>query len=578
MDSITNFHSSRRGNAFPCFIDKLLHGPPASHLPPHNPKHLQDAKLQAVKRAALHRQGILTFCLLTYKMSDPPTPARDRFGGSRRPSNYNLSPLPPLSSFSGTVDEQIKKAKEWREKHQQQQQSPAIAPAQHTPSRNALATNASPSNVTQSASWPTSSPNNALSRDAQSFYQQQPQGPSQYPLNKPYSSNAPPPYPFYPGNCHYSSGPAAPAVVGSTPAVTNTLQPNPVQSSPSSYSHAVPYGQPRPNDYQFNTQSIAAGYQQPFAPSPSPSYLDQPPQARSTQQYGYANLHQFLTGRPDLADAYHLRQNASNTCTSLPAGIQQAAYSQHQPEPHLHSQLPALHKSLGTVPPSDSPNTTGPPELACSSEDEDWKAFEAEVINNAPTAASAAAVARNIAVKSDTRHAESSLSLETSSVQAPARDAARPIILEPLHGSPFEPSPVEIGSHKAVRPAVPEAAPGPSAQPDLVGKPAKDAAQPPESLLRPRAKHWSKALEKNINLQPSLEGFPLGTIGSLKNKDANLDAENERVDTRDVEIQDTEVQDEEDDMNQDSTSLPMSLRYAEAQLTFFCCRGQTKGQ
>lgn len=535
----------------------------------YSPKHLQDARLQAVKRAAHHRQGILTFCLLTYKMGDPPTPARDRFGGSRRPSNYHpcLGPIPPLSSFTGTLDEQIRKVKEWREEHQQQQQQPpAITPAQHTRSRNALATNASPANDSRSASWSTSSPNNAPLRNAQSFHQQQPQRPSQNPSHNPYPANVPPPYLFYPGNRHYSSSPAAPAVVGSTPAVTNTLRPNPVQSSPFSHHHAEPYGQPRTNHYQFNTQSIAPGYQQPFAPSPSPSYLDQPPQARSTQQYGYADIHEFVADRPDLADAHQLRRNAPGTGTLLPADTQQAVYRQHRPEPHLHSQLPTLHKNLGTAPPSDSPTTTGPPEFACSSEDEDWKAFEAEVISNTPTAASAAAVARNTAVKSGTRRAESRLSLESSSARAPARDAARPTTPELPQGSPFEPSPVEIGSHKAVRPAVPEAASGPSAQPDLVDKPAEDAAQPSESLLRPRAKHWSKALERNINLEPSLEGFPLGTIGVLKNKDTNLDAENERVGTRDIEVQDTEVQDGEDDMNQDSTLLPMSLHYASRSL------------
>lgn len=513
-------------------------------------------------------------------MNDPPTPARDRLGGSRRPSNGDLNSLPPLGTFSSIVEEQTQQDNVWRAQHQQQQQEPpTINPALLTLPSNALAANALPANISWGASWSTSSPNNTPSRNAQSSYQQQSQGPS----HNPYSSNASPSYPLYPSNL-YNSGlaRAAPAVVGSTPPVTNTLRPTPAQSSPSSYDYTGPYGQPRTNEYQLDAQSIVPGYQQPFAPSLNPSYLDQSSQAVSTQQYGYANYDQYLTGRPqqaftaqkrwgyaneeefladrpNLAHAY-LQRKASFTGTSLPADTQQAVYSLHQPETLLHSQLPTLYDNSETAPPSDSLITTSPPELAWFSEDVDWEPFEAEVISNTPASVSAAAVARNTVIQSGTRQNESSLSLESSSVQTHSRDAAHLSTPKPPQGSPFEPSPVEIDSHEAVRPAVPEAAPNPTAQSDK-----EDAARPLESQLRPRAKNWSKVLERNINLKPSVDGFPLGPI--VKNKNTKLNAENERLEARDVEIQDTEDQDGDVEMNQDSTSLPISLRCAQAQLT-----------
>lgn len=608
-------------------------------------------------------------------MGDPSIPSRDRFGGSLQGSNYNLGPLPPLNSFSGTVDEQIQKAKEWRQKHkpqQQDQQTPSRSASYATATATLTSANASLANASQRASGYNSSSQHTPSRSAhrhryQNRYENQGQhqsyqSPSHHaPYNLPQSSpasNAPyhqPPVSALPYHPHHQNNPyhnGPPGAVGFTPAPATLWQPNPDHSGTPSYDQIYPYAHQSSatGHYQYNNQSIDPTYHQPQATpynsyhlerpyraphnqhGAQPPYPPQPTAPEYPQQYGYVypaqptapnypQQHGYAAAQPShpqypqqhgyaaqpnsygyqpqaaqLSQGhYHQRhealpqrpnqsQDASVTNFSLPPVQQQTVYGQTRAESNLR--------------PKPQPTTPASPRTANSSEDEDWKAFEAEVVCKAPTAASAAVVARNFnepfpsnfgASRLTTPKSSSHL-LESVSTEIPAGDAPQPTALELPHVEPSEPcsvevsagdavrsttpdlplgspvatSPAKITSDDAVRPAVPEPAPdlpldpgvevpaGDAVQPTPPGpadpegsalietpagaldQPALD--QPTESELCPRAKNWGKALRKNVAIKTSIEGFPLGPL------------------------QYTPVDEEDDEMIQDSELLAISFQ------------------
>lgn len=169
------------------------------------------------------------------------------------------------------------------------------------------------------------------------------------------------------------------------------------------------------------------------------------------------------------------------------------------------------------------------------SEDEDWEAFEAEVVDKAPTVSSAAAVARNfnklslassgaslLTAPKSTSH----LLFESSSTETPTGDSCQPNAPGPVDCALDSPASVQTFA-------------GASAQSvsDQLGP-----DQPAKPELRPSAKNWRKALRTNLAIETAIDGFPLGLL------------------------QYTTV-DEDDEMNQDSTLPAVNFSLAEDKLT-----------
>lgn len=611
-------------------------------------------------------------------MGDPSTPSHDGCGDSQHGFNYNLGPLPPLNSFSGTVDEQIQKAKEWRQRHKPQQADPAALSAQHTPSTsapyhaNATSANISPANASHGASW-----YNPPSRNAHRYHnryensarhrsRRSHQSPSHHaPYNLPRSSpasTAPYHQPPVGTPLYHPHQTAAPGAVGFAPALAASWQTNPAHSGLPPYNHTQPYDHQSSatSHHQYNNQSTNPTYHQPpVAPSNS-SHLDQryrdapdpygsqprgPSQPTAPeyhqqyrysaqeidphyQQYGYTaqpavpeyppqygyftqpaaskpaapdysrqhestaqpnpyghqfqtvQLHQGYCHQHHAASAKtpNQSQNPSTTSFSSPPGRKQAVCGLPRAGSHGHPNP----QSPSIAPHSSDLTTATSPHTANSSEDEDWKAFEAEVVK-APTAASSALVARNFSRLSlfsssasrPTTLKPTSQPLESSSTETPAGDAPQSTISELPHSQPAEtcsvelsaggvlrptvsvlplalqvvPSLVEVGFDDAVRQALPELTSNLPLEPGVVipagtseqtisdqtasHQPASDHTA--ESQLRPRAKDWDEALRDNLAIETSIDGFALGTIQYIT------------------------VNEEDEEMNQDSMLLAITF-------------------
>lgn len=405
----------------------------------------------------------------------------DRFPGSRGPSHYNgPSAFPPLDTFTGSIDERIQKAREWREQNlPQQQSSPASAASQNqSPARHSF-THQSPRNAPSQHT-----PRRASRNEAdQTPSRPAPQNNSSYHA----SHNASPHRPFHQNSSHHSPVPVAHAA----PAVP--WQPNLSQSSPPGYHHQ--YHQPQP------TASLHShSYRQPTAPGyhhyhtvqsnanayDHPSrYAAQPTATGYYQQHAaQQNLHghpQPYSAHPLVAgyhqQAYAPQPNPYGYQTPCPAQPTETRHQQqHTPQSNVRAPLqrhlslsfeqyqrpPAVAPSTpshpdphqlvyghpasqssdsSTVPSNAAPTLAADSQAAAASEDEDWEAFEAEVIRNAPTIESAAAVARNFARVATSQPAScrptiSQLAPTADSATAVALDYALPAASQPESAGP----------------------------------------------------------------------------------------------------------------------------------------------
>lgn len=333
-------------------------------------------------------------------MADPFWCGSDPHGASRYHAQYSGLRVPPFDSFTGTVEEQLRQAKQWQQQQQAQQREHEQSQEQQREQQQEEQQEEQqpPQQPPQQQSQRQSTPRGRGSRrDWAPRHHLSPLPPLRPLLRRP-----PPPFNLWPADAS-SSPPSAP------PSNAQPTVPNQADASPQPHN--------------------------PYQQSPTP---------RGAVNYG--------SGAPPPPGPYqfnHAQSNAFNPQYRLPAPVAGSS----APVSPLPVRPRIAHGDTRAGPRADPPRPvpTAAPVVASPSkdgvvddggydgdDDDDWLAFEAEVIKKAPTTASAAAVAPNY-VPLPTRPTTSQLALRRPSaarspIEIPAIDTNS--IKGPLVGPP----------------------------------------------------------------------------------------------------------------------------------------------